>query len=76
MEWWISKSSGMIQLNPVPSLESIYPTSHGSGTIGKTWQLHHVQFSKFILKYAGEDILEIGGGHGVLAKLFLDNRSF
>lgn len=76
MKWWISKSSGMIQLNPVPSLESIYPTSHGSGTIGKTWQLHHEQFSKFILKYAGEDILEIGGGHGVLAKLFLDNRSF
>jgi len=74
MEWYISKSSGMIQLNPVPSLESIYPTSHGSGTIGKTWQTHHQEFSKFILKYAGNEILEIGGGHGFLARLFLDNK--
>jgi 2-polyprenyl-3-methyl-5-hydroxy-6-metoxy-1,4-benzoquinol methylase len=74
MSWWISKKSGMIQMNPVPSLESIYPSSHGSGTVGGIWKSHHEELSKFILKNAGAEILEIGGGHGQLANIFLSSN--
>ncbi len=74
MSWWISKGSGSIQLNPVPDLDLIYPASHGSGTIGKTWEAHHTAFGDFILKFGGTNLLEIGGGHGFLANYFLDRK--
>lgn len=68
MNWYISKGSGMIQLNPLLPLDIVYQTSHFSGTVGKLWDEHHSEFSKFILKYAPENVLEIGGLHGTLAK--------
>lgn len=71
MSWWISREAGLIQLNPIPALESIYPASHGSGTIGRIWESHHIEFAEFILNNAGNNILEIGGGHGFLPQYCL-----
>lgn len=68
MEWGISKSSGLIQLlNLVPE-DVVYQASHGSGSMGKTWQNHHKAFANFIYEFHPKDVLEIGGGHGLLAK--------
>ena len=68
MTFWISKSSGMIQLNPVLPLEIVYQESHGSGFVGNSWASHHQKFAEFIAKYSPKSVLEIGGGHGILAK--------
>lgn len=68
MNWKISKKSGMIQLNPLLPLEIVYKESHGSGTTGKMWDIHHEAFSLFINKYSVKNVLEIGGFHGILAK--------
>jgi hypothetical protein len=66
MTWTISRSSGMIQLNPVLPLEVVYQQSHGSGTIGELWKEHHKAFALFIHRFAPQKVLEIGGGHGYL----------
>ena len=71
MSWKISKKSGMIQLNPLLPLEIIYSFEHGSGTGGKAWDEHHEEFANFISKYEPQNILEIGGLHGILAKKYL-----
>ena len=68
MSWSISKKSGAVQLNPLLPLEVVYPLEHGSGTIGKIWEEHHLEFSKFVQKYNPNQVLEIGGLHGILAK--------
>ena len=40
LNWWINLDSGNIQIHPKLPLEKLYFKSHGSGTIGKTWQDH------------------------------------
>ena len=72
MSWKISTSSGAIQLNPVLPLDVVYAMSHGSGTVGDTWKQHHKAFSEFVIKYEPNNVLEIGGLHGELAKNCLD----
>jgi hypothetical protein len=74
MSWKISKSSGMIQLNPLLPLDIVYNAEHGSGTIGKLWDEHHEMFCNFVQKYNPKSILEIGGLHGYLAKKYLDQN--
>lgn len=76
MSWYISKKSGLIQLNPLLPLDVVYFTEHGSGTVGKLWDEHHLEFSKFIKKYNPKSILEIGGLHGILAKNYLSLDPF
>ena len=70
MSWWISKSSGMVQLTPLIPLEIVYKMSHGSGSIGRIWAEHHLSLAKFISKINPSQVLEIGGGHGELSKAF------
>jgi len=67
MNFCISKTSGMIQINPILPLNLIYQSSHGSGTIGKTWSLHHESFANFISQYDPKSVFEIGGGTGILS---------
>ena len=71
MSWWISQSTGSIQLNPLIPLDILYGSGHGSGSVGKLWQRHHQEFAKFIHKCGVQNVLEIGGGHGVLASNYL-----
>jgi hypothetical protein len=66
MTWMISKSSGLIQLNPVLPLEVVYKQSHGSGAIGALWTEHHKAFAQFMHSFCPNEVLEIGGGHGHL----------
>ena len=70
MCWYISKNTGMIQLNPVMPLDLIYQEEHGSGCVGGLWLQHHQEFAKFIQQQAPKSVLEIGGAHGILSREF------
>jgi hypothetical protein len=71
MSWWISQSTGSIQLNPLIPLDVLYHSGHGSGSIGGLWRQHHHAFAGFINQYSPDNIMEIGGGHGILARQYL-----
>lgn len=68
MNWWISRESGMIQLNKLLPLNVLYPESHGAGCVGKLWLQHHMSFASFVHKTSPLSVFEIGGAHGILAK--------
>ena len=74
MKWWISKKTGVIQLNPLIPLDVLYSLSHNSGVVGKIWSDHHKAFSSFIQKYCVENVLEIGAGHGELCKNYTNEN--
>lgn len=67
MSFWVSRRSGMVQLNPLLSLDVLYPEAHGAGCVGRLWAVHHQTFAEFIKKYEPASVLEIGGAHGILA---------
>lgn len=75
MNFFISRTTGSVQLNPLVPLSILYKDSHGSGSIGISWQKHHNEFSNFILKFNVKNIFEIGGGHGNLAKMYIDKNN-
>jgi len=68
MSWYISRSSGLIQLKKLLPLNILYPESHGAGTIGLLWATHHKAFASFVNKSRPSAVLEIGGSHGILEK--------
>jgi hypothetical protein len=68
MDWWISRSSGLIQLKQLLPLDVLYPESHGAGAVGALWERHHREFAQFVHRYAPRAVLEIGGAHGILAR--------
>lgn len=71
MRWGICRESGVIQLTKLIPLDILYKNSHGSGLVGKIWAQHHHEFAKFIFKQNPRGVLEIGGGHGILATEYL-----
>lgn len=68
MDWWISRSSGLIQLKKLLPLNVLYPESHGAGAIGALWDKHHRTFARFVSEAAPTAVLELGGAHGILAR--------
>lgn len=70
MAWFIGPHMGTVQLNPLIPLSILYADSHGSGSVGKLWDLHHEGFANFVHKFAPKAVLELGGGHGVLAQKY------
>ena len=68
MNWWISQSSGLIQLKDLLPLNILYPESHGAGAVGTLWDMHHKAFARFLSHITPTTVLEIGGAHGILAK--------
>lgn len=68
MSWSISRSTGSLQLNPLIPIEFLYSQSHGAGSIGALWNLHHSEFAAFVCENDPHCVLEIGGGHGILAQ--------
>ncbi|MDJ0556472.1 MAG: class I SAM-dependent methyltransferase [Microcoleaceae cyanobacterium MO_207.B10] len=68
MSWVICPECGTIQLDKLVPLEILYQENHNEA-IGSIWQKHHSQFADFILKYGGENRLEIGGASGKVAQL-------
>lgn len=69
MLWEISPQNGLLQLKNLIPLEILYPENH-AGAIGDTWMKHHIAFADFIRKYSPTSILEIGGAHGILSKIY------
>ena len=74
MNFYISKSSGIVQLNPILPFKTIYKKGHNSGLIGSLWKKHHSNFASFIKAYKPRSVLEIGGGHGILSKNYLNKK--
>ncbi|MCX7217258.1 MAG: class I SAM-dependent methyltransferase [Burkholderiales bacterium] len=74
MSFWISRASGMIQLNPLLPLDVLYPEAHGAGCVGKSWAAHHQALADFIARYEPGGVLEIGGAHGILARNYHAHR--
>ena len=70
MTWSISRTSGVIQLKKLIPLDILYNQSHHSGSVGGIWAEHHRSFFHFINRYKPSSVFEIGGAHGILAKLF------
>lgn len=68
MSWWISRSSGLVQLKQLLPLNVLYPESHGAGAVGALWERHHRTFAQFVHKLAPRAVFEIGGAHGILEK--------
>jgi SAM-dependent methyltransferase len=68
MSWWISRSTGLIQLNPLLPLDVLYPESHGAGSIGSLWARHHEAFARFLQACQPRAVFEIGGSHGILER--------
>jgi SAM-dependent methyltransferase len=66
--WAISRQSGLIQLKKLIPLEVLYPESHGAGGVGVVWEKHHKAFAQFLHGVAPGAVLEVGGGHGILAR--------
>jgi 2-polyprenyl-3-methyl-5-hydroxy-6-metoxy-1,4-benzoquinol methylase len=71
LNFYISKTTGCVQINPLVPIKTLYKDSHGSGSVGKSWEKHHKALAKFIHKFGSKNIFEIGGGHGVLAMKYL-----
>ncbi len=68
----ICKTNGIVQTRNLIPLDVLYSENHTSGTIGKIWHDHHESFAQFIKKRKKpENILEIGGLHGILSKYYM-----
>lgn len=76
MIWTISKNTGIIQLKKLVPLDVLYEKSHGSGSVGRLWYDHHISFSKFISDFEMNTVLEIGGGHGILANNVIEIKNY
>lgn len=76
MIFGIDESCGFIQLLETIPKEILYKDSH-SNAIGKTWYNHHELLADTVLKINPENVLEIGGGTGLLQSIFAEknNRS-
>ena len=73
--WYISKSTGIVQLNPLVPLGILYGQAHGAGILGDVWKRHNQAFAKFLEKFSINNVLEIGAGSGQLCKNYLANNS-
>jgi hypothetical protein len=74
--WSISKNSGLIQLTDLIPLDILYSESHGSGDVGRLWDLHHKAFASFIANNAtAQSVFEIGGAHGRLCKEYMQFKN-
>ena len=70
----ICTETGILQVKNLASLDQVYLFPHNDA-IGPTWQEHNEKFVKFIEEFSPKKILEIGGGSGKLAKIYIDKNS-
>lgn len=76
MCWSISRKSGLVQLTKLIPLDILYSESHGSGDVGRLWDLHHKAFANFTADNATpQSVLEIGGAHGRLCKEYVQLKN-
>lgn len=72
--WDICQKTGCIQLRNLLDPSLIYSAYH-SEALGGVWRQHQLEFSKFVKKYLGKKVLEIGGSNGSLAHALLSQNS-
>jgi SAM-dependent methyltransferase len=70
MSWAICQESGVIQIDKLIPLELLYQSQHMDGT-GPTWQSFYEDFASYIAVVSPVKVLEIGGGQGALAEVFI-----
>lgn len=70
MSWSICPETGLVQLDKLVPLEILYGEQHVDGT-GPTWQKYYNNFVNYIIEKNPKNILEIGGGKGTLAEIFI-----
>lgn len=72
MIWDICRDTGIIQLRNLIPPDVLYLNQHNDG-IGSVWREHYTDFARFIKKHnTGENILEIGGAHDLIASNYTD----
>lgn len=71
MDIGISPESGCIQLIDIPPEEMIYIDTH-SNAIGSVWKRQHEALAREIQKYNPKRVLELGGGTGILERIYND----
>lgn len=74
MSWAICPETGMIQLDKLIPLEILYQAQHFDST-GLIWQQYYHDFADYIIKHKPKNILEIGGGRGSLAEIFINKKA-
>jgi 2-polyprenyl-3-methyl-5-hydroxy-6-metoxy-1,4-benzoquinol methylase len=72
MDFYIN-NKGLIHINPLPPISLLYETFHND-SLGNTWEKHHIAFSDLIKKYCPKKVMEIGGGSGILSKIYRKQR--
>lgn len=73
-EWGECTSCKTIQLESLVPLDILYGGNHNSEIVGQLWEKHHKKFADFIARHKCQQIIEVGGSHGYLAKLILEEN--
>lgn len=71
MEWGICPVTGLIQLQKLIPLDSVYLNQHNDG-LGAAWENHYAAFAQFLNRYKPKNIVEIGAAHDYIGKQYLD----
>ena len=74
LDWYISESSGCIQLKSLLPLDFLYGDKVVDN-VGGIWKKHHEEFADFIKSSNSSNILEIGGGSCNLAEIYTTNNT-
>ncbi|GHU04130.1 hypothetical protein FACS1894205_1830 [Alphaproteobacteria bacterium] len=69
MNFCISRSSGIVQLNSLVPLDILYGQSHVASD-SPSWMEFHGAFADFIHQRRPRSVVEIGGAHGILSFLY------
>jgi hypothetical protein len=69
--WDICRNTGVIQLKWLIPLEVLYQEQHCS-VVGELWLDHHRAFAAFLNYERPQTVLELGGAHGTLSRLYTD----
>lgn len=74
MMWGIDKETGVVQLEKLIPLETLYQEQHVDGC-GPTWQQYYKDLANYIVGEKPTSVLEIGGGQGQVAELATGMKS-
>jgi len=69
--WDICRRTGVIQLRGLIPLDVLYQEQYCS-VVGDLWLRHHNAFAAFVNVAAPQTVLELGGAHGTLSKLYAE----
>jgi hypothetical protein len=70
LNFYISKSTGMVQSKELLPLDIVYQDAHTPGAVGEIWMEHHRTFANFIRRAQPTSVFEIGGSHGILSQCY------